>query len=136
MEATRELIEAAGERYRKAERTEKKQILDEFVKLAGFHRKYAIRVLSSERRSGIAVPRMRSRLYDEAVITALTIIWEAADRICGKRLKAVLATFIESMERNGHLRLDPAVRDLLLKMSAATIDRVLQPVRAVAKQSR
>jgi len=30
------------------------------------------------------------RLYDEAVKTALTIIWEAADRICGKRLKAAI----------------------------------------------
>ncbi len=40
---------------------------------------------------------MTSRLYDEAVITALTLIWEAADRICGKRLKAVLTTFVESM---------------------------------------
>jgi hypothetical protein len=40
------------------------------------------------------------------------------------------------MERNGHLHLDSAVRDRLLKMSAATIDRVLRPVRALAKQGR
>jgi hypothetical protein len=41
-----------------------------------------------------------------------------------------------SMERNGHLRLDPAVKDRLLQMSAATIDRLLRPVRALAKQDR
>src|SRR3954451_489883 len=52
MEARRELIEAVGERYRKAERTEKKQILDEFVELAGFPRKHAIRGLRSEPRAG------------------------------------------------------------------------------------
>jgi len=46
METRRELIEAVGERYRKSERAEKKQILDEFVELAGFHRKHAIRVLT------------------------------------------------------------------------------------------
>jgi hypothetical protein len=79
---------------------------------------------------------MASRLCDEAVITALTIIWEAADRICGTRLKAVLTTLVESIERNGHLCLDSAVRDRLFKMSAATIDRVLGPVRALAKQGR
>jgi hypothetical protein len=136
MDAKRELIEAVGERYRKAERTEKKQILDEFVELAGFHRKHAIRVLRSERRPKVPGSGMTSRPYDEAVITALTIIWEAADRICGKRLKAVLTTFVDSMERNGHLRLDPAVKDRLLQMSAATIDRLLRPVRALAKQGR
>lgn len=136
MEARRELIEALGDRYRKSERAEKKKILDEFIELAGYHRKHAIRVLRSERKVKVAAPGMANRVYDEAVITALTIIWEAADRICGKRLKAVLTTFVESMERNGHLRLDSAVRDRLLKMSAATIDRVLRPVRALAKQGR
>jgi hypothetical protein len=137
MEVKRQLIEAVGDRYRKSERAEKKRILDEFVELAGYHRKHAIRVLSSARgRFKVPAPGVANRLYDEAVITALTIIWEAADRICSKRLKAVLRTFVESMERNGHLRLDSAVRDRLLNMSAATIDRVLQPVRALAKQGR
>ena len=41
MEARRELIEAVGERYRQAGRVEKKRILDEFAKLAGYHRKHA-----------------------------------------------------------------------------------------------
>ena len=136
MEARRELIEAVGERYRKSGGTEKKKILDEFVELAGFHRKHAIRVLRSERRSKVLGSGMASSLYDEGVITALTILWEAADRICGKRLKAVLTIFVESMERNGHLRLDSAVKDRLLRMSAATIDRLLRPVRALAKQGR
>ena len=136
MEARRELIQAVGERYRQSGWTEKKRILDEFVELAGFHRKHAIRVLRTECRPKVPGPGMTSRTYDEAVITALTIIWEAADRICGKRLKAVLTTFVESMERNGHIRLDPAVKDRLLRMSAATIDRLLRPVRALAKQGR
>jgi hypothetical protein len=52
-----------------------------------------------------------------------------ADRICGKRLKALLPILIESMERHGHLRLDPVVRSALLDVSAATIDRLLRPVR-------
>ena len=32
---------------------------------------------------------------------ALIVVWEAADRICGKRLKAALPHLVESMERNG-----------------------------------
>ena len=27
------------------------------------------------------------RIYDEAVREAVIVVWEAADRICGKRLK-------------------------------------------------
>ena len=43
MATRRELIEAVAARYRAAGRTEKKEILDEFVKVTGFHRKHAIR---------------------------------------------------------------------------------------------
>ena len=136
MEARRELIEAVGERYRAAGRIEKKQILDEFAEIAGYHRKYAIRVLRSGRRNTEPTRSQRRRIYNEAVVTALTIVWEAADRICGKRLKAVLPTFAESMEHHGHLCLDTEVRQRLLEMSAATIDRLLRPVREVGKQRR
>ena len=43
---------------------------------------------SVERRQAM-VPQGR-RIYDEAVRQALTVVWEAADKIYGKRLKAVL----------------------------------------------
>ena len=43
MATRRELIEAVAARYRAAGRNEKKEILDEFVKVTGFHRKHAMR---------------------------------------------------------------------------------------------
>lgn len=58
METRRELIEALGERYRRSERVEKKKILDEFVELAGYHRKHAIRVLKCERGIKGSTPRV------------------------------------------------------------------------------
>ena len=60
------------------------------------------------------------------------MVWEAADRICGKRLKAALPHLVESMERHSHLDLDPGVRQRLLSASAATLDRLLQPIRTPA----
>jgi hypothetical protein len=48
----------------------------------------------------------RARIYDEAVLQTLTLLWEAADRICGKRLKAAIPALLDSMERHGHLKLE------------------------------
>jgi hypothetical protein len=64
------------------------------------------------------------------------MLWEAADRICGKRLKRAIPTLLEAMERHGHLALVPEVRERVLHASAATIDRLLAPVREVGKQGR
>lgn len=136
MATRRELIEAVRARYRAAGREEKKGILDEFVKVTSFHRKHAIRVLKKSASQKSRQPRQRSRVYDEAVREALTIVWEAADRICGKRLRNVIAGLVEAMERHGHLQLDGAVRERLLSMSAATMDRLLHTFRAKGREGR
>jgi hypothetical protein len=128
--ATRvELVAAVIERYSKGRRAEKGRILDEFVAVTGFHRKHAMRVLragSSERRTR---SRPERRVYDKAVREALIVLWEASDRVCGKRLKALAPLLVEAMERHGHLHLAPEVRASLLAMSAATIDRALRGLR-------
>jgi hypothetical protein len=59
-----------------------------------------------------------------------------ADRICGKRLKEAIPTLVEAMDRHGHLQLEAEVRRRLLIMSAATMDRLLKPIRETAKQRR
>src|SRR5215472_1072911 len=131
-----ELIDAVAARYLAAGRNQKKEILDEFVKVTGFHRKHAIRALKKSAKAETPEPPQRARIYDEAVGEALTIVWEAADRICGKRLRQVIAGLVDAMERHGHLQLDCAVRESLLSMSAATMDRLLRTVRNTAKQGR
>ncbi|HKR47874.1 MAG TPA: transposase family protein, partial [Paraburkholderia sp.] len=131
MATRRELIEAVGERYRRASRDGKRQILDEFLRLTGYHRKHAIRVLCTEVRAPKAKPGPQRR-YNDEVRAALITLWEAADRICGKRLKAVIPTLIESMTRYGHLTLSDGLRERLLEVSAATIDRLLADVREQA----
>jgi len=122
--ATRdELVVALTARYAACNRVERGRILDEFVAVSGLHRKHAMRLLRAGgpgRRSG---PRPERRVYDAAVREALIVLWEASDRICGKRLRPLVPILIEAMERHGHLHLVPEVRAHLLTMSAATIDR-------------
>jgi hypothetical protein len=128
MATRKELTKAVGERYRSSDRTGKVRILDEFVVITGFHRKHAMRLLRAAG-GGRTVCRARRRIYDEAERNALVLLWEASDRVCSKRLKAVLPALIEAMERHGHLGLAPEIRGKLLTMSAATIDRALRPIR-------
>jgi hypothetical protein len=133
----RELIDAIAGRYHAAARTDKKKILDEFIEVTNFHRKHAIRVLRKvAAHLGPDSNAPRARIYDEAVLQALTMLWEAADRICGKRLKAAIPALLDSMERHGHLKLDAEVRRLVLAASAATIDRMLACTRDTSKQGR
>src|SRR5690625_1681745 len=73
--------------------------------------------------------RFRTRYYDEAVVTALITLWEASDRLCGKRLKALIPILIDAMQRHGHCNLDSLVEKKLREISAATIDRALAPMR-------
>ena len=140
-EARRELLEALRTRYRDCGKTEKTRILDEFVAVSGYHRKSAIRLLScmsvgKESSTTVGPPETGRRIYDEAVREAVTVLWEAADRICGKRLKAVIPSLLEAMEKHGHLDLAPGVRERVLAASAATIDRLLKPVRGLAGSRR
>ncbi len=128
MATRKELIEAVAQRYQAAAKRDKSKILDEFAALTKYHRKHAIRVLRSAPRAPHQRPG-RNRLYDEAVRQALIVLWEASDRLCGKRLKALVPLLVDAMERHGHIFLDAALKNKLLRMSAATIDRALRATR-------
>jgi len=138
-QARKELVDALHERYVQGSKTERGKILNEFTKVSGYHRKHAIRVLGTQAESAeriVVAVGSGKRVYDEAVKEALIVIWETADRICGKRLKAAIPNILGAMERYGHLQLKPEIREKVLSVSAATIDRVLLPVRKVAGTHR
>ena len=127
-----ELVAAIAGRYAWSGRSEKGRILDEFVAVTKMHRKHAQRLLRQAQPRQRSAPRPGRRIYDEAVREALILLWEASDRICGKRLKSLVPILIEAMERHGHLGLADEVRARLHSMSAATIDRSLREVREQA----
>jgi hypothetical protein len=124
-----ELVAALAGRYASGSRKERGRILDEFAAVSGLHRKHAMRLLRAGQANRRFGPRPARRLYNDASREALIVIWEASDRICGKRLRPLVPILIEAMERHGHLHLAPEVRSGLLGMSAATIDRALRDVR-------
>ncbi len=134
MATRQELTAEVSRRYREADRVSRKLILDEFTKTTGYHRKHAIRLLAAP--PAPARKRPCRPVYKEAVREALVVLWEAADRICGKRLKAAIPALVEAMERHGHLLLEETVRAQLMTMSAATMDRHLRSIREQAYGGR
>lgn len=136
MQTRVELIAATRSRYQSGTSVEKSRILDEFVSVSGYHRKYATQILGRTTIPPGAGKAKSRAYYGESDRAALILLWEAADRICGKRLKAALPVLVPAMERSGHLDLDRRVRERVLAMSAATIDRLLKEVRIQAGRGR
>ena len=132
-----QLARSVRRRYQAASSQAKKQILDEFIAVSGYHPKYAIHVLNApESTAPASRRRARPTLYDDASRQALIVLWEASDRVCGKRLKPLLPILLPALERHGHLKLDEAIRAKMLAMSAATIDRLLRAPRQATRIKR
>ena len=137
MGARREVLSAVAERYWSTGRVEKGYILDALCRTTGWHRKHAVRalrqrVVTAETR----VPRERKRRYGATIKDALTALWEASDRVCGKRLVAMIPILLPALEQHGRLQLSEGEHGQLLAVSAATIDRMLGDVEVAAAGGR
>ena len=126
--AREEYAAAIRPRYERASRAERGRILDEYCRVTGCHRKAAIRALRRAPRAGRRRAG-RPRRYGPELETVLERIWRASDGLSGKLLVAVLPQLLAALERHHSLRLAPGLRATLLAASAATLDRLLRPLR-------
>ncbi len=130
-QARRELLVQVAPRYKEADRKEKSLILNEFMSSTGYSRKYAIRMLSQREIGPVwEIRRPRQRYYGAEVQAALHVAWAAANFIASKRLAPFLEELVPRLEFHGYLTLSDDVRSQLLRVSPATIDRILGPTRA------
>jgi hypothetical protein len=132
LKSKNELLEVVQPRYLKASKFEKQKILDEFTSATGYHRKHAIRVLKNKvqgQNHFKGKTKTYKTLYRGEVVQALEQIWEIYGQICSKRLQPFLPEAIRVLERCQEIELSQATKELLLKISSASIDRCLHPVR-------
>jgi hypothetical protein len=126
-----EYFRAIYDRYHSASKKDKKIILDEFCKNCNYNRKYAIRLLNSplETKSKKNLSRRgRKKIYDDAIIEiVLTNIWVATNLPCSKRLKHLIPLWLPFYKKQ---KISQQIKQKLLKISAATIDRIMAPSRA------
>src|SRR5437879_3482348 len=116
-------------RYLRADRRQKKVILDEFCKTYDCHRKHAIRLLSGPppasepaRHSG-----GRRAIYGSQVIKILESVWEASHYLWSARLKAALPVWMPWIKKR--FPLTSTQEKQMKAISPATIDRHLADVK-------
>jgi hypothetical protein len=127
-QARRVLLRQMAPAYQQAYASQKQQILEEFVSATGYARKYA-RWLLNHSEEVFAPSAALRRRYGPEVEEALVLVWKTLNRICAKRLIPFLPDILETLEEEGHVQLSEEHRNLLLSMSAATADRLLQAHR-------
>ncbi len=122
----REYLGSIYKRYRHARRAEKGMMLEEFCKVCGYNRKYAIWLLNRSLPEA-AVPKRtltRSPVYSQAMVRVLAKVWEASGYLCSQRLKAALVPWLPWIKQ--HFELTQPLEDQLLAISARQMDRRLR----------
>src|SRR3989344_5566416 len=131
-EVTKEVLP----RYLKADKEEKKKILDEFSATTGYHRKSAIRKLRrlqmtphfKESAAGIHT-RKRERIYDGYVEAVLEQIYEVLGGIGSRRIHPQVSIILEKGIKFGHIKTDPITEMKIRAMSRSTLDRMITRIR-------
>lgn len=146
MSEKKSLTRETVRRYRAADKKGKQSILDEFTKTTGYNRKYAMHLLCTWGQEQMRIidgkpvkfivgkpkkpgKRVGKTIYDELVRESLRTIWETFDYMCGKRLAVLIRMNIELLCNEEELGIEEDVREKLMQISPATIDRILAPER-------
>jgi hypothetical protein len=134
-------------RYQKAKRKEKSVILNEFIQLTAYNRKYALRILNQHQApqallvvNGETVKlkplkkrpanRTGKKIYTDEVIASLRLIWAFFWYKCGKLLAPLIRQQMPFIASWSAFAITPATREKLMSISPATIDRALKKDKA------
>ena len=143
MQSRAEVTTRYAKAYVNASKKDKGRVLDQVMGVTGWSRDNARRrlVAAAKRSLGsgrqVAKPprRQRSPKYSYDALKVLQKVWAASGGQCGKYLNVSMAIQLDGLERHGELvdgvdRYSRAVREELLSMSPASIDRYLKPAKA------
>jgi hypothetical protein len=123
IELRREYLIAIQERYKIAPKKVKSLILNEFCANCPYSRKYAIRILNGKIKPRIKKPGPKPK-YNQEFAQVLFNLWLQMKKMCSKNLKAAFPLWLPFA-----YNLDVKTKELLMKISASTIDRLLKPFK-------
>ena len=115
------------ERYRKARKSEKKIILDEFTKTTGYDRKHAGKLIRGKYKHKVGkISRPRAKIYTVVDAIILSKVCDLLGWIASKRIQPAIGVAIDSLVQADELVCSAQQRKKLIKISPATIDRLLK----------
>jgi hypothetical protein len=122
----REYLFEVKKKYWKATKGRKGQLLDDFCAFTGYSRKYATGLLNRPLPKKWKRYKPRAKYYDQPVVDALKIIWEALDSICGERVHPQIPEMLEKLINYQEIAVTEEVRDKLLKISLGSVKAILR----------
>lgn len=126
----REYLSSIRIRYQTSPKGVKTMILNEFCRVCEYDRKYAIRLLQCKTQGLGDVIKSKSgrptAYHHPEILAFLKRLWIASNLACGKRLKAMIPLWLPFDDT----KISQTNQRLLLRISAATIDRLLTPLRS------
>lgn len=131
----KDLLPKLQERYARRNREGKSRMLDELCEDYGYDRKYAIKLLGGKLKEPSGRPKPGPEARYGVIEPIVREIWKTAEQPCGKRLVGALKLWLPHYERRFG-KVSSKQRKLLGQVSAATLDRLLQPARAVHQRGR
>lgn len=134
-ESRSEYISVQKRRYRRAGKRYKTRLIDEVCEVGGYERKYAIKLLNGALKAAEGKRGRRSEYSNPELVKALKLLWLKSGLMCGKRLKQALPLWLKHHEKHAE-PLSPECREKLLKISPASIDRLLKPFKAQLQRRR
>lgn len=99
-------------------------ILTKVSEVTGYSRKHLIEILPKTKRSKRIITHPRVSRYLQAM-RPLRELWVISNYACGQRLVPMIPTYLERLAAFNELKITETERGLLLRISSATVDRLL-----------
>jgi len=132
MQSRKQYLQAVQKDYLKAGRLEKQRLLDEAEHRTGLDRNYITQRLSAKTQwRPIEKRKPRPKEFGSELVEPLVRIWDIFDEACGQRLASSIADELERLRDFGEVFATDGQAAQLKKMSARTIDRLLEHERSV-----
>ena len=151
MQEKKKLTVETAKKYCTARKKKKGMILDVFISQTGYNRKYAIYVLGKTaevrivnyndcQKKRVCLKKQKSvkkrvykSVYGEDVVQVLEKIWMTFDFKCAQLLVPFIRTNLDYLASKDYFGITPEIKLKLAKISSATVDRKLRPIREKTK---
>lgn len=132
MQSRKQYLQAVQKDYLKADKTAKQKLLDEAEHRTSLARNYLIQRLSAKTRwNPIINRRPRASEYGADLLEPLVRLWDIFDEPCGQRFVTNIHDELERLRDFGEVFATDDQAEQLKKMSARTIDRLLDHEKSV-----